>query len=181
MRRLIYLVLCVLFLTGCTASIAPADDVIAYNPTIAEPSEMFVPSAEPSAVPSLSSPLLPPSPLLSPSLVSTPIPTPEPSPSPELSPSPEPDPTPDPSPIPQPTPAPTPSPEAPPPAGAVYAAEGSHAPPPAGTIVWRASKTTKVYHSVSTCSNMKSPYELSIEDATSLDLRPCKKCWSGVD
>lgn len=62
----------------------------------------------------------------------------------------------------------------------VYAPSGSNAPPPSGTHVWRASSTTSFYHSTSTCSNMKSPHSLTIDDALQKKLNPCTKCWSGV-
>ncbi|GAA0076217.1 hypothetical protein UT300005_05950 [Clostridium sp. CTA-5] len=42
--------------------------------------------------------------------------------------------------------------------------------------VWVANKTAKVYHSTKDCSNMKSPSEMSLEDAEAKGLRPCSKC-----
>ena len=69
-----------------------------------------------------------------------------------------------------PVPVPTPPPK-------VYAPRGSVAPPEAGTYVWRANRTTEVYHSYAACSNMKSPYDMTIEAALALELRPCSKCW----
>ncbi|KAI3350848.1 MBL fold metallo-hydrolase [Clostridium botulinum] len=42
--------------------------------------------------------------------------------------------------------------------------------------VWVANKTSKVYHSSKDCSNMKSPSEMSLEDAKAKSLRPCSKC-----
>ena len=42
--------------------------------------------------------------------------------------------------------------------------------------VWVANKTSKVYHSSKGCSNMKSPSEISLEDAQTNGLKPCSKC-----
>ncbi|NFH79646.1 MBL fold metallo-hydrolase [Clostridium botulinum] len=42
--------------------------------------------------------------------------------------------------------------------------------------VWVANKTSKVYHSSKECSNMKSPSEMSLQDAQTKDLKPCSKC-----
>ncbi|MBN1051608.1 MBL fold metallo-hydrolase [Clostridium botulinum] len=42
--------------------------------------------------------------------------------------------------------------------------------------VWVANKTSKVYHSSKDCSNMKSPTEVSLEDAKVKGLKPCSKC-----
>ncbi|HBJ2623471.1 MBL fold metallo-hydrolase [Clostridium botulinum] len=42
--------------------------------------------------------------------------------------------------------------------------------------VWVANKTSKVYHSSKDCSNMKSPSEISLEDAQAKGLKPCSKC-----
>ncbi|MGN2337970.1 ComEC/Rec2 family competence protein [Clostridium cagae] len=42
--------------------------------------------------------------------------------------------------------------------------------------VWVANKTSKVYHSSKDCSNMKSPSEMSLEDAEEKGLKPCSKC-----
>ncbi|NFS12899.1 MBL fold metallo-hydrolase [Clostridium botulinum] len=42
--------------------------------------------------------------------------------------------------------------------------------------VWVANKTSKVYHSSKDCSNMKSPSEISLEDAQTNGLKPCSKC-----
>ncbi|NFO40760.1 MBL fold metallo-hydrolase [Clostridium botulinum] len=42
--------------------------------------------------------------------------------------------------------------------------------------VWIANKTSKVYHSSKDCSNMKSPSEMSLEDAKARGLKPCSKC-----
>ncbi|MBY6916076.1 ComEC/Rec2 family competence protein [Clostridium botulinum] len=42
--------------------------------------------------------------------------------------------------------------------------------------VWIANKTSKVYHSSKDCSNMKSPSEISLEDAQAKGLKPCSKC-----
>ncbi|MDO5516061.1 MAG: ComEC/Rec2 family competence protein [Clostridium sp.] len=42
--------------------------------------------------------------------------------------------------------------------------------------VWIANDKTKVYHSDKTCSNMKSPKEITLEEAQSKGLRPCSKC-----
>ncbi|MBZ9693313.1 ComEC/Rec2 family competence protein [Clostridium sp. M14] len=42
--------------------------------------------------------------------------------------------------------------------------------------VWVANKTSKVYHSSKECSNMKSPTEVSLEDAQAKGLKPCSKC-----
>lgn len=180
MKRLLYIALCLCLLAGCSTPVSPSDVAEALSP-ILSPSATPVrvspepPEPSPEASPILPSPEANPSPMPSPTPDTPPAPTPpEPSPEPSL--------TPEPSAAPE---EPNPSPEEPgaapetPPAS-VYAAKGSEAPPPAGTIVWRASKDTKVYHSVSACSNMKSPYELSIEEATELGLRPCTKCWSGV-
>ena len=43
-------------------------------------------------------------------------------------------------------------------------------------MVWVANSTTEVYHSRSSCSNMKSPTKMSLENAKSRGLRKCKKC-----
>ena len=43
-------------------------------------------------------------------------------------------------------------------------------------MVWVANSTTEVYHSKSSCSNMKSPTKMSLENAKSRGLRKCKKC-----
>ncbi|MGG7164050.1 hypothetical protein [Clostridium ihumii] len=42
--------------------------------------------------------------------------------------------------------------------------------------VW-ISQTGKKYHSNPNCSNMKTPTQVSLEDAQSLGLTPCKKCY----
>ncbi|WP_252225464.1 ComEC/Rec2 family competence protein [Clostridium sp. ZBS2] len=42
--------------------------------------------------------------------------------------------------------------------------------------VWVANKTAKVYHSSKECSNMKSPTEMSLQDAQTKGLNPCSKC-----
>ncbi|NFH01313.1 MBL fold metallo-hydrolase [Clostridium botulinum] len=42
--------------------------------------------------------------------------------------------------------------------------------------VWVANKTAKVYHTSKDCSNMKSPTEVSLEDAQAKGLKPCSKC-----
>lgn len=42
--------------------------------------------------------------------------------------------------------------------------------------VWVANKTSKVYHTSKDCSNMKSPTEVSLEDAQAKGLKPCSKC-----
>ncbi|NFN93593.1 MBL fold metallo-hydrolase [Clostridium botulinum] len=42
--------------------------------------------------------------------------------------------------------------------------------------VWVANKTSKVYHSSKDCSNMKSPTQISLEDAQAKGLKPCSKC-----
>ncbi|NFJ41755.1 MBL fold metallo-hydrolase, partial [Clostridium botulinum] len=44
------------------------------------------------------------------------------------------------------------------------------------TNVWVANKTAKVYHSSKECSNMKSPIEMSLQDAQTKGLNPCSKC-----
>jgi hypothetical protein len=44
------------------------------------------------------------------------------------------------------------------------------------TMVWVPSSGTK-YHSNSSCSNMKSPREISIEEAREQGYEPCKKCY----
>ena len=43
-------------------------------------------------------------------------------------------------------------------------------------MVWVANSTKEVYHSRSSCSNMKSPTKMSLENAKSRGLRKCKKC-----
>ncbi|GKX67485.1 ComEC/Rec2 family competence protein [Inconstantimicrobium mannanitabidum] len=43
-------------------------------------------------------------------------------------------------------------------------------------MVWIASKTAKVYHSKKTCSNMKNPMQISINEAKKRGLKPCSKC-----
>ena len=42
--------------------------------------------------------------------------------------------------------------------------------------VWVANKTAKVYHSNKNCSSMKTPSEISLEDAQAKGLKPCSKC-----
>lgn len=42
--------------------------------------------------------------------------------------------------------------------------------------VWVTSNGKK-YHSTSTCSNMKKPYRVSVEEAISSGRGPCSKCW----
>ena len=43
-------------------------------------------------------------------------------------------------------------------------------------MVW-VSKTGSKYHSSSSCSNMKNPSQISLEDAQARGLTPCKKCY----
>lgn len=42
--------------------------------------------------------------------------------------------------------------------------------------VWRANSTTKVYHLDKTCSGMKNPTSMTLEEAEQIGLRPCSKC-----
>lgn len=42
--------------------------------------------------------------------------------------------------------------------------------------VWVANNTTKVYHSDKTCSNMKNPTSMTLQEAQEKGLRPCNKC-----
>ncbi|WP_252247829.1 ComEC/Rec2 family competence protein [Clostridium sp. ZS6] len=42
--------------------------------------------------------------------------------------------------------------------------------------IWIANKTSKVYHISKECSNMKTPTEMSLEDAQAKGLKPCSKC-----
>lgn len=43
-------------------------------------------------------------------------------------------------------------------------------------MVWVANSKAKVYHSSKSCSNMKSPTQMSLADAQAKGLRPCEKC-----
>ena len=43
--------------------------------------------------------------------------------------------------------------------------------------VWIANPTGKIYHSTPTCSGMKNPIKISLEDAIKRGIRPCKKCY----
>lgn len=42
--------------------------------------------------------------------------------------------------------------------------------------VWRANSTTKVYHLDKTCSGMKNPTSMTLQEAEQIGLRPCSKC-----
>lgn len=42
--------------------------------------------------------------------------------------------------------------------------------------VWRANSTTKVYHLDKTCSGMKNPTTMTLQEAEQIGLRPCSKC-----
>ena len=46
---------------------------------------------------------------------------------------------------------------------------------PIGTTVW-ISNTGSKYHSRSSCSNMKNPSQVTLEDAQAMGYTPCKKC-----
>ena len=43
-------------------------------------------------------------------------------------------------------------------------------------MVWL-SRTGSKYHSDATCSNMKNPYQVTLEDAEAAGRTPCKKCY----
>lgn len=45
------------------------------------------------------------------------------------------------------------------------------------SIVWRASSSTKYYHSSRDCSNMKSPIEITLKEALNKHLEKCPKCY----
>lgn len=45
-----------------------------------------------------------------------------------------------------------------------------------GSLVW-ISQTGSKYHSNSSCSNMNSPQQVSVEEAEALGLTPCRKCY----
>lgn len=47
---------------------------------------------------------------------------------------------------------------------------------PDSTMVW-VSGSGKKYHSESTCSNMKSPRQITLEEAVRQGYTPCKKCY----
>jgi len=42
--------------------------------------------------------------------------------------------------------------------------------------VWIAKNNTKVYHYDKTCSGMKSPIQITLQEAQTKGLRPCEKC-----
>ena len=44
------------------------------------------------------------------------------------------------------------------------------------TIMWRANKTSSIYHDSNKCSNMKSPIQITLKQARELGLKPCSKC-----
>lgn len=44
--------------------------------------------------------------------------------------------------------------------------------------LWRANSTTKVYHLDKTCSGMKNPTSMTLQEAQNLGLKPCSKCAS---
>ena len=48
--------------------------------------------------------------------------------------------------------------------------------PPQSQMVWVVSKGKK-YHSSPSCSNMKNPYQVTIENAKSSGRTPCSKCY----
>ena len=45
-----------------------------------------------------------------------------------------------------------------------------------GTMVWITAKG-KRYHRSSSCSNMKNPYTVTLEQAQASGRTPCRKCW----
>lgn len=48
--------------------------------------------------------------------------------------------------------------------------------PPAENTVWITRKGGR-YHSSSSCSNMKNPYVVTLEQAQASGRTPCRKCW----
>ena len=48
--------------------------------------------------------------------------------------------------------------------------------PPAENTVWITRKGVR-YHSSSSCSNMKNPYTVTLEQAQASGRTPCRKCW----
>lgn len=50
------------------------------------------------------------------------------------------------------------------------------APEPQQNLVW-ISETGKKYHRNSSCSNMNNPQQVSLDEALSMGLEPCKKCY----
>lgn len=94
-------------------------------------------------------------------------PTTEPTITPTLEPTVEPNPEPTVAPTPEPTPVPTQAP--------IQATEAPSVDNTIGTQVY-ISETGSKYHSKSSCSNMKNPRQVSLSQAQSMGLQPCKKC-----
>ena len=54
--------------------------------------------------------------------------------------------------------------------------EGSESSADGGQMVWISGSGTK-YHSKSSCSNMKNPWQVTVEEAQAQGRQPCKKCY----
>ena len=54
--------------------------------------------------------------------------------------------------------------------------EGSGSSGGGGQMVWISSSGTK-YHRRSSCSNMKNPWQVTVEEAQAQGRQPCKKCY----
>ena len=124
-----------------------------------------------------------------PSPTPTPEPTPSPTPEPTLTPTPAPTATPTPvtrqtntpTPTPKPTNTPTPKPKNTP----TPTPKPKNTPTPTvapnkqggGTMVWIPTNGGKKYHKDSTCSGMKNPRQVTIEEAQNRGFTPCKNCY----
>ena len=96
--------------------------------------------------------------------------TPEPTATPEITASPAPEPTATPEPTAEPTPEPTATPEP------TLSPEPTPEAEPGQALVWIPQSGSK-YHSSPSCSNMKNPTQVTVEEAESRGYEPCKKCY----